>query len=92
MSAHALRRDGKLEKHKAAAIRPAAVVPGGPAVTVYTESLSVDDVTQSKLEFGQSGMRFVGLGQEATFSSLSSHCFFSSTQPSTGGQSPGVLP
>lgn len=55
-------------------------------MTVYTESLSVDDVTQSKLEFGQPGMRFVGLGQEATFSSLSSHCFLSSTQPSMEGR------
>lgn len=60
--------------------------PSGPAVTVYTESLSVDDITQSKLEFGQPGMRFVGLGQEATFSSLSSHCFLTSTQPSTEGR------
>lgn len=43
---------------------------GGPAVAVYTQSLSADDVTGSKLEFGHRRMRLMGLRQEATFSSL----------------------
>lgn len=64
-------RDRQAERHSEAAIRPAAAVFERPSWDCLHESLSVDDVTHSKLEFGQPGMRFVGLGQETTFSSLS---------------------